>query len=543
MSRTLPDFTKTLKETDKGIFYRQRYTGTGAINSLGRGLANFSSASAAATHDDGTIDEISGIYAMTKSGNENNFVVVDDSVDDKMFIIDRDADKVCELALNGVTWSDAEEVSGYKDLTSGVSYILLMEFGDNSANKTTKTIYRFEEPTVTGSNLTVNTFDTIDFVYPASPIWEGGGILGDAEASFACPADGKIYIMSKRETRNFIFSLPIQSSYSGTQTLTYEGLMHADVAEETGGVISPANAVAACISNGLDNVLVKTYNKVYQFFRTNRNDTWNYIMTLSAPTEETNYVGRGSAPSQESQGEALCFEHNDNGYFTISEFNGQSSTPFFYYPLTEFTIPDGSSDFTISFTQGVNGYTGHVDTYIDGAAALRNTNYETEGTMIIDKQATTDLERYSFETWNDLGTQFGASSSNVVVSEASITYYVFKEGQGQTWHEITTAGELDLTTMTYNTVDGTLIDSGNECYNLTEMGKWNGADTYVGPITIALSANVIQSWIRETNSTTNRGWVGIGLHPSDGQQLSASDALGDDAFTNRPTLNVTYTLE
>ena len=97
--------------------------------------------------------------------------------------------------------------------------------------------------------------------------------------------------------------------------------------------------------------------------------------------------------------------------------------------------------------------------------------------------------------------------------------------------------------MTYNTVDGTLIDSGNECYNLTEMGKWNGADGFVGAITIALSANVIQSWIRETNSTTNRGWVGIGLHPSDGQQLSASDALGDDAFTNRPTLNVTYTLE
>ena len=539
MSRVLPDFTKTLKQVDRGIFYRQRYLGTGGV--LVRGLANFGTASAAATHDDGSMDEISGIYAMTKSGNENNFVVVDDSVNTTMFVIDRDSNKVCTIALNGVTWSDAEEVSGYKDLSTGVSYILLMEFGDNSANRTTKTIYRFEEPTITGSNITVSTFDTIDFVYPASPTWEGGGILGDAEASFACPADGKIYIMSKRETRNFIFSLPIQASYTGTQTLTYHGEMHADVAEETGGVISPANAVAACISNGLDNVLVKTYNKVYQFFRTNRSDDWATVMTLSAPTEETNYVGRGDAPSQERQGEAMCFEYNDNGYFTISEFNGQSSTPFFYYKLNNFTIPEGSNDFTISFTQGVNGYTGHVDTYIDGGEPT--VNYETAGTMIIDKQATTALERYSLETWNDLGTAFGPSSSNVVVNEASITYYVFKEGQGQTWHELTTAAELDLTSMTYNTMDGTLLDSGNECYDLTAMGKWLGQDAYVGPITIPLSANIIQSWIRETNTTANRGWLGIGLHESDGQQLSASDALGDDALTNRPTLNVSYTLE
>ena len=160
MSRVLPDFTKTLKQVDRCIFYWQRYLGTGGI--LGRGLANFTTASAAATHDDGSIDEISGIYAMTKSGNENNFVVVDDSVNTTMFVIDRDSDKVCTIALNGVTWSDAEEVSGYKDISTGVSYILLMEYGDNSANRTTKTIYRLEEPTIPDSHITLYTNHTID---------------------------------------------------------------------------------------------------------------------------------------------------------------------------------------------------------------------------------------------------------------------------------------------------------------------------------------------------------------------------------------------
>ncbi len=535
MSRVLPDFTKTLKQVDRGIFYRQRYLGTGGT--LGRGLANFGTASAAATHDDGSMDEISGIYAMTKSGNENNFVVVDDSVNTTMFVIDRDSDKVCTIALNGVTWSDAEEVSGYKDLSTGVSYILLMEFGDNSANRTTKTIYRFEEPTITGSNLTVSTFDTIDFVYPASPIWEGGGILGDAEASFACPADGKIYIMSKRETRNFIFSLPIQASYTGTQTLTYHGEMHADVVEETGGVISPANAVAACISNGLDNVLVKTYNKVYQFYRTNRSDDWATVMTLSAPTEETNYVGRGDAPSQERQGEAMCFEYNDNGYFTISEFNGQSSTPFFYYKFNNFTIPEGSNDFTISIKQGVNGYAGAKDTYIDGGTPT--VNYATLRNMISDKQTTDALERYTIEIYEDLGSMFGPSSGNVVVTEASLDYVVGVEGQGITLHQITTSAEIDIDTVTYNTLDGTLINSGNEAYNTTAMGTWLGADTFTGAINIPVSASVIQSFIRGDN-TAQPGWFGLGSHPTDGQQLSSVDT---PEVADRPQLNVTYTLE
>ncbi len=534
MSRTLPNFSTTLKAVDRGIFYRQRYDGTGGV--LTRGLANFFPASAAATHDDGSMDEISGMYAMTKSGNENNFVVVDDSVGTTMFVIDRDSDKVCTIALNGVTWTDAEEVSGYKDLSTGVSYILLMEFGDNSANITTKTIYRFEEPTITGSNLTVNTFDTIDFVYPASPTWEGGSNLGDAEASFACPADGKIYIMSKRETRNFIFSLPIQASYTGTQTLTYEGEMHADVAEETGGVISPANAVAACISNGLDNVLVKTYNKVYQFYRTNRADDWATIMTLSAPTEETNYVGRGSALSQEPQGESICFEHNDKGYFTISEFAGGGSVSFFYYRLNNFTIPEGSNDFTISIKYGVDGYTSAKDTYIDGGTPT--VNYSSLPAMISDKQTTDALERYTIEIYEDLGTMFGPSSGNVVVTDANIDYVVGVEGQGLTLHQITTAADIDIDTVTYNTLDGTLINSGNEAYDTTAMGTWLGQDTFTGTINIPVSASIIQSFIRGTN-TAQPGWFGIGSHPTDGQQLSSVDA----EIEHRPQLNITYTLE
>ena len=536
MGRFIPNFSTTLTTNIKGIWYVQRYRNTGAITvPANAGLAVFESASAVATHDDGTMDEISGLYAMTKSGNENYFVAVDDSVGSTMFVVDRNFDKVCTIALDGVSWVDAEEMSGYKDPSDGKSYILLMEFGDNSANKTTKTIYRFEEPTITGSNLTVTTFDTIDFVYPASPTWEGGSNLGDAEASFACPADGKIYIMSKRETRNFIFSLPIQDTYTGTQTLSYHGLMHADVAEETGGVISPANAVAACISNGLDNVLVKTYNKVYQFYRTARNVTWSQVMTQSAPTVETNYVGRGSPPSQEPQGESICFEHNDEGYFTISEFNGNGSVPFFYYPLSGYSVPDSLS---LSFRYGVDGYTESQDTYIDGG--FPTTNFSTAPTMISDMQNGADLHRYTIEWWKNLGDYFGPLSGSVVVESASIDYYVAVEGQGFTLHAITSAFDLDISTITYDTLDGVLSGDATPCYDTTAIGTWPGVDTYVGTINVPISASYIQDWIRGTNPSIPCAIIGLGLHPTDGQQLSSTEAPLEEG---RPRLNIVYSFE
>jgi hypothetical protein len=537
MARFLPNFTTTLKQYDRGIWYRQRYLQTGGfgfLTTLNKGLATFTAASSLDTHDDGTMDEISGLYAMTQSGNENYFVGVDDSVGTTMFIVDRDFNKNSTIALESDTWTDAEEVSGYTDL-SGNHWILLMEFGDNAAALTTKHIYRFKEPTVDGVNLTIaaSGYEKIPFVYPSSPIWEGGGILGDAEASFADPIDGKIYIMSKRETRNFIFSLPIQDSYTGTQTLSYHGEMVADVVEETGGVISPANAVAAAISNGNDNVFIKTYNKVYQFHRDARNVTWSQVMTQSAPVVETNYVGRGTAPSQEPQGESICFEYNDQGYFTISEFNGGGSVPFFYYPLDEFQL---SATLGLSFRTGQDGYTGMKDTYIDGDD--RTFAFSLSPTYVSDQQTDPETNRYAIEQWEDLSEVIGQLSSNIEVTSAGIEYYVSVEGQGFTLHEVTSAFDIPIEDITYNTLDGVLSADAQQFYNSTAAGTWPGDDGFVGTIYVPVSASVIQDWIRNTNPTIPNWFYHNPTDSADGQQLSSAEA---PELTARPILHINYT--
>jgi len=542
MSRFLPNFTTTLKNYDRGIWLRQRYLQTGGFgvaSDFNMGLATFNTASAVATHSDGTMDEISGLYAMTQAGNEQYFVGVDDSVGTTMFIVDRDFSKNSTISLESDTWTDAEEVSGYTDL-SGNHWILLMEFGDNSASKTTKYIYRFKEPTVDGVNLTIaaSAYEKIPFVYPAAPLWlSGGGILGDAEASFADPIDGKIYIMSKRETRNFIFSLPIEDSYTGTQTLSYHGEMHEDVLSEVGGVISPANAVAAAISNGNDNVFIKTYNKVYQFYRQSRNVTWSQVMTQSAPVVETNYVGRGSPASQEPQGESICFEYNDEGYFTVSEFAGNGSVPFFYYPLNSFIL---SAELGLSFRVGEDNYTGGKDTYIDGAD--RTNIFSLSPTIVQDKQADPEDNRYSFEEWGGLSEIIGPLSSLCNVTSAGIEYWVANEGQGFTLHELTSSFDLDIDSLVYNDIDGCLPEDAlaNRCYNPTAAGTWPGENDYVGFIYVPISGSVIQDWIRDTNPDIPTAFFGYPTDASDGQQLSSAEA---PILERRPKLHIKYNLD
>ncbi len=488
------------------------------------GYMIFSAASALGTVDDAALDEISGMFGMRKTGNEGYTAAIHDSNSTDIFIIDRNGDLNSTIDISGVSWSDAEELIGYND--GSTDYLIVCEFGDNSANKTTKYLHRIAEPTVTGSDQTVSLVDTIPFVYPASPTWEGGSNRGDVEAAFACESDGKIYIMSKRETRNFIFSLPIQSSYTGTQTLTYHGEMHEDVAEETGGVISPANAVAACISTDENFVLVKTYNKVYQFYRTD-DTAWSDVMTLSAPIEDTNYVGRGDAPSQERQGESITFEYNDQGYMTISEFNGQSSTPLFYYPLESIAAQ------SITITHGVNGYTGGVDTYVWEKLANQTTNYSDATTIISDLQAGDIDQRIGIQQFNDLDTLF-TNPNNVVVTSAVMRYWVAVEGQGFTLNESLTALP-DLTTITWDTIAGSLSAGSGVAWDATPFGTWAGDDGYVGSIDVSLTNSVVQDWIR--NPDDFHGFYNIATN-TDGQQLSSNEAPDTSA---RPTLIITYT--
>jgi len=289
----------------------------------------FESAQVAGMVDENFLDEISGMFSMRNPDNAGKIITCHDSDAEYMFVLNTDGSYHSRIDLALDNWRDAEEITGYTK--NGTNYIVLCEFGDNPANRDKKYLFRFEEPSLDSSTVVVEDWDKIAYRLPASPVLEKGQNRGDFEGAFIDVTDNKMYFFSKRMPVNYIYSLPIQDEYIGTQTLTFEGLMHANVAEETGGVISPANCVGAALSRDGNTALIKTYNMVFQFNRTDGRD-WVDILRNEPPTIVSSYVGRGSAPAREPQGESICFDVNDSGFCTVSEFRGNDEVALFYYP-------------------------------------------------------------------------------------------------------------------------------------------------------------------------------------------------------------------
>ena len=496
--------------------------------------AVFMTASAVANIADGptSLDEISGMTALIQGANSGTFAMIDDDIDDRIFFVDRDGASQGAMVLESYTWDDGEALFGYEDQTTNVKYLMIGEIGDNNAAFTTRSIIRTVEPEVDGSTFTIaaSSYEVIDYQFPASPAFvssPGAGTnKGDSEAAFVCPIDEKIYILTKREPKPRVYSLPLQSSYTGTQTLTYHGEING-VENMTTGPSSPTpltNATEATLSPDFTKVLIKNYDKVFQYYRTDNTIPWTTVLTVSSPVEDENYVGLGSGPGQEPQGEAMTWDSSGNGYYTTSEYNGGGTLPLYYYPLS------AGQPGVYTIRQGKDGYTGGSDTWIWSKAGEEDTNFSTSPTLISDKNPSD--ERWGYNRFGDLDTLF-ADNSTVTVTAASFTFYVAVEGQGIAFHEALSA--IDASTVTYTTVDGTM--SPGIGYDAVPLGEDPLADGFVGSVTVNFPVSTVQNWIRTPEQ--NFGFWHLATHSSDGQQLSANETPNE---LSRPTLNFTVSV-
>lgn len=123
-----------------------------------------------------------------------------------------------------------------------------------------------------------------------------------------------------------MYSLAHSATYTGTQTLTYEGAMTSLPESRTVPLTTtPCYAVASCITKSGKEILVKNYSGIYYFPRRIGTDT--VIQALQKSLVPVSYVGGGtlpapktSHPNAEPQGEGVCFDFNDQNYFTNSEY-------------------------------------------------------------------------------------------------------------------------------------------------------------------------------------------------------------------------------
>ena len=165
-------------------------------------------------------------------------------------------------------------------------------------------IFRLKEPRSLNENYPA--FEEIRFKYADRPM----GL--DCEAMLVDPATKDIYIISKRQ----LFSVRVyrlKFPYSTTTENTAEFI----------GTIPLSAITAADISADGQQIIMKSYDAAYYW---KRKDGESIYQTLSRTRDI------GLPYCVEPQGEALCFDQKEEGYFTLSERpDGTASVNLQYY--------------------------------------------------------------------------------------------------------------------------------------------------------------------------------------------------------------------
>jgi hypothetical protein len=256
------------------------------------------------------MDEISGI-AASSFGNDIWYVHNDSGDTSRVFAITPKGDIKRVIYFKG----DPKERLGVRDCediavgigpVKGKSYIYMGDIGDNGAERKYITVYRIEEQKSWKDSIIHAEAVPIHFKYPDGP--------RDAETLMIDPIENLIYIVSKRSDSVNVYTSPLNFKANDTLTLTRKCKLYFE------GFRPFKWITAGDISRDGQQVLLKSYEKVYYWKRNNNEPIWK---TMMKKPKELPY-------KFEKQGEAIGFTLDGKGYYTTSEGVFQ---PIYYYTI------------------------------------------------------------------------------------------------------------------------------------------------------------------------------------------------------------------
>ncbi len=250
------------------------------------------------------LDEASGIAASRK--NPGVLWSHNDSGDsNRIFALNTAGKHLGIFAIAGATARDWEDIAVGPGPVEGESYIYIGDIGDNEGHFDLKHIYRIPEPLIdaNGSPIdsTLASAEIISFRYP-----DGNR---DAETLMVDPLTHDLYVVTKRETNVIVYRAPYPQSTTSAITLEHVATLNFSLA--VGGDISPS---------GLE-ILIKSYTHIYYWRRTLSQELGQ---ALAQPPEVLPYVA-------ELQGEAVCWQADSMGYYTVSEELGGIQAHLYFY--------------------------------------------------------------------------------------------------------------------------------------------------------------------------------------------------------------------
>ena len=249
--------------------------------------------------DPNQIDEASGI-ADSRTMPGAVWVEQDGGNPAELALLGYDGKLRGKLPIPGITNRDWEDMTIGPGPQAGVNYLYMAEIGDNNAQYGQYAVYRLPEP----KNMTdkVGPVETIRFKYPDG--------ARDAETLMLDPQTKDLYVVSKREAKVHLYRLPYPQST--TEVMTAEALGELPYTYVTGGGFS---------SDGSE-LLLRTYTNVVYWTRKSGQSVADALQLTA---------GRDVPYRFEPQGEAVCFDRDNKGYFTLSERNNAANVTLNYY--------------------------------------------------------------------------------------------------------------------------------------------------------------------------------------------------------------------
>lgn len=245
------------------------------------------------------IDEVSGMVD-SRSMPGNLWVQQDGGNPAELVLLGQDGKVKSKMAVPNAQNIDWEDLSSGPGPQTNVNYLYMGDIGDNNAEQASRVIYRFPEPT--NLNTPIQQVERINYRYPDGP--------RDAEALLVDPQTRDIYIVSKRETRVRLYRLKYPQNIN--EVTVAENLGEIPLSVVTGASISP---------DGTE-ILLRTYTNVYYYKRT---------AGQSLPDAIQLKEGRTLPYRLEPQGEAVCFDREGRGFYTLSERYNSPAVSLYYY--------------------------------------------------------------------------------------------------------------------------------------------------------------------------------------------------------------------
>ncbi|UBM57996.1 PE-PGRS family protein [Marinilongibacter aquaticus] len=251
-------------------------------------LPSFSSTPTMVPISPGPLNEASGMVSSLNFPGAL-WLINDSGNNTDVHLLNADGTYMGNVKLINVTNRDWEDIAMGPGPDEGKNYLYVSNTGDNLEVYSDYSILRFPEPQSLGENINP---EPIRFVY-------SDGKSYDTEALFVDPSSLDLYLVTKRQfyaVRLYRIAYP----YS---------ILDENVAEFL-GTLPLSSITAADISKNGNEILLKDYNAIFYWKRADGESIEDALLRkrdLSLPY------------SKEVQGESLCFDSNDMGYFTISE--------------------------------------------------------------------------------------------------------------------------------------------------------------------------------------------------------------------------------